>query len=168
MKLFKIIQITFILLITLASCSKEPLSNGIEDYSIDETLAKQSDIQFAQEIFSLINEHRASNGLNILTMGTDFSCAYAIEHTNYMIELNEVNHHNFGIRSAALKSKGANQVGENVAYGYNTAGAVVNAWLNSPSHRNNIEGNYTHLGHGIKKSDKNNQYYFTQLFYQIQ
>lgn len=165
MKRYKIAQIILILLLTMTSCTKDSLSNEQEDFSIDLTLARQNDSQFAQEVLVLINEHRVSIGLDLLTLGSEFSCAYAVEHTNYMIGLSEINHDNFHTRSAALQSEGAQQVGENVAYGYSSAENVVNAWLNSTSHRDNIEGNYTYSSFGIIKSDDNNTYYFTQLFY---
>lgn len=168
MKTIKTTLIAVILLLTVASCSKEAQEDLAVDYSIDLTLVQQNDTEFAAEVLNLVNEHRISVGLDILKKGTPFSTAYAVDHTNYMIDLSEINHHNFGIRSAALESEGAHQVGENVAFGYTTAEAVVNAWLNSPSHRDNIEGNYTHVGFGIKLCDQSNAYYFTQLFYLIQ
>lgn len=166
----RIIKTTFIaigLLFTIASCSKDPQAEQSIDYSIDLTIAHQNDDQFAQEVLTLVNEHRISIGHETLAMGTQFSTAYAVDHTNYMIDLSQINHHNFGIRSAALENQGANQVGENVAFGYNTAEAVFNAWINSSSHRDNIEGNFTHVGFGIKLCENTNTYYFTQLFYKI-
>lgn len=39
-------------------------------------------------------------------------------------------------------------VGENVAMGYAGAEQVVKAWMNSPGHRANLLGNYTHMGAG--------------------
>lgn len=167
MKNIKTTQIAIILLFIVASCSKDPIIDEEAYYSIDLSLAQQNDAKFAQDVLYLINNHRSSIGLESLNSGSTFSSAYAVDHTNYMIEVSQINHHNFGIRSAALLSRGAQQVGENVAFGYNTAEAVVNAWLNSPSHRDNIEGNYTHTGFGIKKCDQTNTYYFTQLFYKI-
>lgn len=166
----KIIKTTFIaisILFTIVSCSKDPQAEQSIDYSIDLTIAQQNDDLFAQEVLTLINEHRTAMGLETLNIGTPFSTAYAVDHTNYMIDLSQINHHNFGIRSAALESEGAHQVGENVAFGYNTAEAVFNAWINSSSHRDNIEGNFTHVGFGIKLCENTNTYYFTQLFYKI-
>ncbi len=167
MKLIKTTLLAIVLLLSVASCSKDAIEDQAADYSIDLTLAQQNDAQFANEVLVLINEHRTSIGLDTLVLGTAFSSAYAVDHTNYMIDLSQINHHNFNVRSAALESTGAHQVGENVAYGYNTAETVVNAWLNSQSHRDNIEGNYTHSGFGIKKCDESNTYYFTQLFYKL-
>jgi uncharacterized protein YkwD len=37
------------------------------------------------------------------------------------------------------------RVGENIAYNYSTPQAAVSAWLNSPSHKENIVGNFTHF-----------------------
>lgn len=167
MKNFKPTLLAILLLFIVASCSKDPIIDNEEYYNIDLTLAQQNDAKFANSVLTLINNHRNSIGLEPLISGSTFSSAYAVDHTNYMIEVNQINHHHFGIRSAALLSRGAQQVGENVAFGYNTAEAVVNAWLNSTSHRDNIEGNYTHAGFGIKKCEDRNTYYFTQLFYKI-
>ena len=81
-----------------------------------------------------------------------------------MIGISKLNHDNFAVRARALKDRGAVSVGENVAWGYTSAENVVAAWLNSPSHRSTIEGNYTHSGFGVIMNDRGN-YYYTQLFY---
>ncbi len=167
MKLLKTTLFTFLLLITVASCSKDDLENETADFTIDLALAEQNDTQFAKNVLVLVNQHRATLGIDAILLGTQFSTAYAVDHTNYMIDISQINHDNFGIRTAAMRSVGANEVGENVAYGYNTAEAVVNAWLNSTSHRANIEGNFSHSGFGIKLCEQTNTYYFTQLFYNI-
>lgn len=39
--------------------------------------------------------------------------------------------------------------GENLAYGFNTGYEVSTAWMNSPTHRANILGDYTEVGFGI-------------------
>ncbi|MBC7746742.1 hypothetical protein H7Y40_02040 [Pedobacter sp.] len=38
--------------------------------------------------------------------------------------------------------------GENLAYGFGTSAAIVDAWMNSPTHKANILGNYTEVGFG--------------------
>jgi uncharacterized protein YkwD len=45
---------------------------------------------------------------------------------------------------------GAVQVSENVAYNYQSNEGVLNAWLMSDGHKENIEGDYTHFGISIK------------------
>ena len=166
MRLIKTSLLAIVFLFTVASCQKDEIENNHEaNFEIDLTLASQNDEALAAEILVLLNDHRTSMGLSALAKGTQYSSAFAVEHTNYMIAKNQISHDNFPTRSAALESNGAQSVGENVAYGYTDAATVVSAWLNSESHRRNIEGNFTHAGFGVKKCTQSNTYYFTQLFY---
>ncbi len=154
-----------VLMFMVASCSKDD-SAALEEanYSIDLNLAQETDWLLADDILILINEHRASIGLSAIKRDQQYASAYAVDHTKYMIENKRVNHDNFGIRSAALKNNGAKRVGENVAYGYETAQDVVYAWLHSPAHKDIIEGDYTHSGFGVIPNE-NGTYFYTQLFY---
>ncbi len=153
----------FMCLVT--SCQKdEGVASEEVNYSIDLNLAQETDWRMADEILVRINEHRTSIGLSEIIKDQQYASAYAVDHTQYMIDIEKINHDNFSVRSKALKDRGAKVVGENVAFGYTTAEAVVTAWLNSEGHREIIEGNYTHSGFGIMKSSRG-KYYFTQLFY---
>jgi uncharacterized protein YkwD len=120
----------------------------------------------AEEITYYINQHRSSIGLNPIEVDQQHGSAYAVEHTKYMIAVENMNHDNFYYRQQALIYQGAERVGENVAFGYQDGQSVVRAWLNSPTHKRNIEGDYTHSGFGIMPN-ANGTYYFTQLFYKI-
>ncbi|PKA83027.1 Cysteine-rich secretory protein family protein [Ulvibacter sp. MAR_2010_11] len=149
----------------VTSCQKdEGVAPETANYTIDLNLAQETDWQMANEILVLVNEHRASIGLSAIAKDQQYASAYAVDHTQYMIDLKKISHDNFGIRSQALKQRGAEVVAENVAFGYATAEAVVTAWLHSDGHKGIIEGNYTHSGFGIMKSPEGT-YYFTQLFY---
>jgi uncharacterized protein YkwD len=54
--------------------------------------------------------------------------------------------------------------GENVAFGYSTALAVMNAWMNSEGHRANIlNPNFTQIGIGVV-ADDSGTLYWTQVF----
>ncbi|MEL6812203.1 MAG: CAP domain-containing protein [Bacteroidota bacterium] len=165
MRLLKTSLLAMVLLFTIASCSKD--ENVVVDeanYSIDLNLAQETDWQMANEILMLVNEHRATLGLRAIKRDQQYASAYAVGHTKYMIDISKINHDNFGERSRGLKDRGAVSVAENVAMGYETAEEVVHAWLNSPSHRAVIEGNYTHSGFGVMQNDRGH-FYFTQLFY---
>ncbi|MBA3985460.1 MAG: CAP domain-containing protein [Flavobacteriales bacterium] len=157
--------IAIVLLVTITSCSKEDLSD-VEDlsYNIDLSIVSKNDVKMSRDILELVNAHRVSIGLDALVMDQQYASAYAVVHTDYMIEISKINHDNFHLRSQALKNRGASRVSENVAFGYTDAAAVVNGWLNSPSHRQNIEGDYSHSGFGVFKNEQGN-YFFTQLFY---
>ena len=68
-----------------------------------------------------------------------------------MISQGLISHDGFADRAEILNNNGALSVGENVAFGYEDGYDVVNAWINSPDHRDVLEGNYTHVGLGIRK-----------------
>ncbi len=136
------------------SCSESSMSD------IDST----ENNTITQEVHKLINEHRSSIGKNTLIFNDEIA-GIALEHTQYMIGKNKISHDNFDARFIEVrKLVNAVSFGENVASRQRTAQEVVTGWLNSPGHRENIEGDYTHTGIGIQKDTKNN-YYFTQLFY---
>lgn len=115
------------------------------------------------ETLELINKHRDSLGLNLLeTMTTIKVQAYL--HTDYMLNNNQVSHHNFLKRSAILKrNSGAIDVSENVAYAYNSAKSVYSAWLRSEAHKNIIEGDFSHFDISAER-DQLGYWYFTNIF----
>lgn len=165
MKLLKLNLLSLVLLLLVTSCQKdESFTEEQANYSIDLNLANETDWQMADQILVLINNHRASLGLEQIRKDQQHASAYAVDHTKYMIAKAQINHDHFSVRSQALKNNGALTVGENVAFGYSSAESVVGAWLNSPGHRDVIEGNYTHSGFGVIKNNQGG-YYFTQLFY---
>jgi len=148
------------------SCSKDEVETPQEqiNLSIDLNLAMETDWPLANDILNLVNDHRIEMGLEPLKRDQQYASAYAVEHTKYMINAKRISHDNFNNRVNGMKDRGAEVVGENVGYGYSDAEGLVNAWLNSPSHRNVIEGPYSHAGFGVMK-DAKGTYYFTQLFY---
>lgn len=138
----------------------------------DEILQTQEelvDIQLSytnleSEIVNLINDYRSENGLSTLNVLNIVSFE-AGTHSNYMVQVGEVNHDNFTVRTQYLiANANAKNVSENVAYGYNSAESVVNAWLNSPSHKE-ILTNPTFTDFGIStKIDSEGKYYYTNIF----
>jgi uncharacterized protein YkwD len=114
----------------------------------------------------LINAYRVSIGLNELQQINHISYK-SEEHDNYMITNNVVNHDDFVARSEnIMKVLGAKSVSENIAYNYNSPQAALDAWLKSPSHKANIEGNFTHFGLSIRVSAEGKKYY-TNIFVKI-
>jgi uncharacterized protein YkwD len=118
------------------------------------------------ETMDLINAYRVSIGLNELKE-IDHISYKSEEHDEYMIANNVVNHDDFVARSAnIMKVLGAKSVSENIAYNYNSPKAALEAWLKSPSHKQNIEGNFTHFGLSIRVSADGKKYY-TNIFAKI-
>jgi uncharacterized protein YkwD len=119
------------------------------------------------EAMDLINAYRISIGLNALEKINHISYK-SEEHDNYMIANNVVNHNDFVARSEnIIKVLGAKTVSENIAYNYGTSKAVLEAWLKSPGHKENIEGNFTHFGIAIKENPANGKKYYTNIFAKI-
>ncbi len=143
-----------LVLISVASCSEDDSSEIQEN--------AQSGI--TNDIFVLVNQHREGIGLQPLVRIATAD-DLATQHTEYMVFKNTASHDNFKKRSNTLRtSENATGIGENVAYGFQTAKSVVNTWIKSTAHRKNIEGDYTHTGIAAIKNS-NNKYYFTQIFY---
>ena len=79
------------------------------------------------EILDLVNIYRISNGRNEPETLDQISLQANL-HTEHMITANEVCHHSFGERHKSLsEGVGARSMGENVVYGYLSAGAFVKA-----------------------------------------
>lgn len=152
------------------SCSQdsEELNTEINQAFIENQVTIPESKPIEAEILSLINNHRIEIGLKTLDTSLDIIKSQTSSHTNYMIDHKKVSHDNFINREVFLESfTGAVSVAENVAYGYSDAETLVNAWLNSPGHRRNIEGNFTHFQITGKK-DENGIWYYTNIFVRIQ
>lgn len=159
------LKLTYAILLSIffISCSQD--EDGF--YEEDTIALKDATVSYTvmeYQIFSLVNAHRESLGLDKLNI-INLISVEAEGHTNYMIETGVPSHDNFPTRHKNLvQSVKAKSVGENVAYGYSSAEAVVKAWIKSPSHRQNIENpNYTDFGISTKKNEKGRNY-FTHIF----
>jgi uncharacterized protein YkwD len=118
------------------------------------------------ETMALVNTYRVSIGLTELKAINHISFK-SEEHNKYMISNNVVNHDDFVSRSENIMNVlGAKSVAENIAYNYNSPKAALDAWLKSPSHKANIEGNFTHFGLAVKESADGKKYY-TNIFAKI-
>lgn len=144
------------------SCSADPETEIAEAANLESHFDTTQDQIFANEVLDIVNDHRSNLGLNDLDFHVE-SKNKAVEHTTYMVEQNKMSHDNFFQRSDYLKTKGADFVSENVAYGQRSPEAVVAAWLKSPSHKEAIESDYTHTGIGVV-ANKNGVNYYTQIF----
>ena len=141
-----------LLIIVFTSCQK------------DETTKNTVQSDFDKEIFNLINDHRASIGLDKLIF-SETIWEEAHNHSQNMAdETTEFGHDGFSERvDRIIQEIGGNSSAENVAMGYQTANDVVNGWLNSAGHKRNIEGNYTHSAVSAVKNNSG-LYYYTQIF----
>ncbi|WP_396597608.1 CAP domain-containing protein [Dokdonia sp. R86516] len=162
MKLISQTLYALVALCLLSACTSEESSEIETLANLETTIEVENNIELAEEVLDVLNDYRASIGLNALQWHTD-SENLAVAHSNYMVIQNEASHDNFYERAAILQDKGADMVSENVAYGFRDAESVLEGWLNSPAHKQAIEGDYTHTGVGIVMTETGIPYY-TQLF----
>lgn len=151
-----------VLVLTLVSCS----SDSSEDVAAPDAALVQN-YEYSDDELALldqINEYRESKGLNPLQIINHISYK-SEEHNEYMILKNEINHDFFQERSQnIIQVLGAVKVNENVAYNYSTPNSVIHAWLQSPGHKANIEGDFTHFGASIRTNPENGNIYYTNIF----
>ena len=151
---------------TLNSCSSDDSTTSTTSVSsllVAEYTYNATELQ----TMTLINNYRVSVGLNPLEKINHMSYK-SEEHDNYMIANNVVNHNDFVARSEnIMKVLGAKTVSENIAYNYSTPQAALNAWLASPGHKQNIEGDFTHFGISIRENPANGRKYYTNIFAKI-
>ncbi|GAA4281905.1 CAP domain-containing protein [Gaetbulibacter aestuarii] len=159
----KLVKLSLLIAITISgfSCSTDSLEAAPNTLELKTTVVKTKPIEV--ETLNLINEYRTSKGLSPLN-NMNIIKSVAETHTDYMVEINQVNHDNFYERSAYLKENaGATNVSENVAYGYTSAQSLVNAWVNSDSHRANIEGDFTDFDISAEQNSEG-KWYYTNIF----
>jgi uncharacterized protein YkwD len=145
---------------TMVSCSSDTSEDSTKSKIV--TTYNYNDVEL--KLVTLINNYRASHGLNTLEVINHISYK-SEEHNIYMIENKVVNHDFFQERTNNLiEVLDAERVGENVAYNYQTAESAMAAWLNSPGHKANIEGDYTHLGISVTVDQATGKKYYTNMF----
>ena len=120
--------------------------------------------QYEQEVIRLVNEIRVQNGLSALTYNWELS-RVARYKSQDMVDNRYFSHTSptYGTPFQMIKAFGLSfrTAGENIARGYPTPQAVVNAWMNSSGHRANIlSSSYTQIGVGYVA----NGHYWTQMF----
>ena len=149
------------IMFTMVSCS----SDSSDDVAADNKIIVTYDYNETEaKLVTLINDYRVSQGLNPLQVINHISYK-SQEHNEYMIDKNVVNHDYFEQRSNnIIHVLGAERVGENIAYNYVTAESAMQAWLNSPGHKANLLGDYTHFGISVTVDPVTGRKYYTNMF----
>jgi len=119
---------------------------------------------FAQEVVELVNEERAAEGLAPLTIDPDLSAAAEIRAKEILGTFSHTRP-NGSSCFTALDQVGASyrRAGENIALGQSTARQVVEDWMDSPGHRENImNSSYSRIGVATEKATRG--YGWAQFF----
>ncbi|MFQ5522920.1 MAG: CAP domain-containing protein [Acidimicrobiia bacterium] len=113
-------------------------------------LAAGADPATEAEFLNLINSSRAAAGLAPLKID-DGLRAHARKHTQDMMDANDL-YHSSAEELRAAAGTGWTKVGENVGRG-GTPPVLHQAFMDSPSHRANILGDYNYVGIGTGTKD---------------
>ncbi len=105
--------------------------------------------QIKQSVVCLINRRRAAYGLPPLREDSRLDRS-AQAWTDTMVATGQFDHgSNFAARISAVGFDWSS-AGENIATGFSTPQAVVNAWMHSPGHcRNILDPDYASVGTGV-------------------
>ncbi|CQR46775.1 LysM domain/BON superfamily protein [Paraliobacillus sp. PM-2] len=114
-------------------------------------------------VIQLTNQERAKHGLSALKPDWELSRVARYKSTD-MKNKNYFSHQSptYGSPFTMMKDFGISyrRAAENIARGQQTPQQVVRAWMNSPGHRKNILGDFSHIGVGYVANGK----YWTQMF----
>ena len=154
------------------NCDLEHLKEGLQNYGLydvsndpgsddsdgdngDNSLPLYYDSSIdsaAWEVLRLTNQHRMSMGLDPLSTTDAMQMAANQRAEELTVQYNADHSRPDGSECyTVLKDYGIsyNSAAENIAYGYSSATAVMDGWLNSSGHRKNIEtASLVHLGVG--------------------
>ena len=130
--------------------------------------APENSAQLVAEVLTLVNQERVLRGLNPLTMNKRLAAA-AMSYACTMVEDEFFGHDHpqtgegFADRHAASEFR-CHPAGENLARGHVSAPMVVEDWLNSPTHRDNIlTDGYLEMGLGLRQDSLDGRLYWVQL-----
>jgi uncharacterized protein YkwD len=127
--------------------------------------APAMNVSMADEILKYINEYRRKKGLPPMVMNAVMNAEAQKHSENMAAHRTSFGHNGFQSRVKRISPalNGVSGAAENVALGSTTAREVVDNWLKSPMHKQNIEGPYNVTGIGVAP-DRKGVLYFTQLF----
>jgi len=142
-----------------------PAEPEAQDQTEQQNLQESQQLsQFENEVVALTNQERVNNGLAPLQIDEELSVV-AREKSNDMSARNYFDHNSptYGSPFDMMQSYGISYraAGENIAKGQQTPQEVVNAWMNSQGHRENIlNSSFTHIGVGFVEQGN----HWTQMF----
>lgn len=130
----------------------------------DETFKPIPKEEYAKEVLKLTNQERTKAGLSILHTNSPLRSAADQRSVEIVSLFEHIRPNGKSIYSVLdehlIRYKTA---GENIAYGQATPEDVVDGWMNSPGHRENILNNtFNKMGVGVYQHD--GVIYWTQLF----
>ncbi|MDH3226993.1 MAG: CAP domain-containing protein [Thermoleophilia bacterium] len=126
--------------------------------------------KLADGIVKLVNDYRGKRGLSRVSRSPTLTKA-AMWKSGHMARYDYFSHEDAapasrstGERLLACGYRGSSWA-ENIAFGYTSAGQVMQGWINSPGHRENLDNpRYNAVGVGAVKAPGSGPIYWSQAF----
>lgn len=152
---------------TSGSTASKPTSSAPASKPGSSQTAGSSYSAFQNEVVRLVNVERAKNGLAALSIDASITKTATLKSQD-MAKNNYFSHTSptYGSPFDLMKQYGVSYrfAGENIAMGQASPAQVMNDWMNSQGHRENIlKSSYTKIGVGVAQN-ANGTYYWTQHF----
>lgn len=147
-----------------APAPEQPTEEEVQKEENTQEEATSEVSAFEKQVVELTNQEREKQGLAPLKLDTELS-AVAKDKSLDMQQNNYFSHNspNYGSPFDMMKSYGIDYrtAGENIAMGQTSPEQVVEGWMNSQGHRENIMNpDFTHIGVGHAENGN----YWTQMF----
>lgn len=139
--------------------------NGSSNTESGEPETDINKLSYAEQVVELVNAERAKAGLGALTLDKSIEAAALVRAREIEISFSHTRPDGRSF-STVLNDNGISfsGAGENIAWGQKSPEEVVNAWMNSPSHRANIlNSRFTKIGVGYYQNQSGRNFW-TQLF----
>ena len=139
--------------------------NGSGNTENGESETDINKLSYAEQVVELVNAERAKAGLGALTLDKSIEAAALVRAREIEISFSHTRPDGRSF-STVLTDNGISfsGAGENIAWGQKSPEEVVNAWMNSPSHRANIlNSRFTKIGVGYYQNQSGRNFW-TQLF----
>ena len=158
-----VLSLALLSFIVMEARSIPPKTPGNTPFAICAT--PTVNVSMADEILKYINEYRRKKGLPSIVMNAAMSAEAQKHSENMAAHRTSFGHNGFQSRVKRISPalNGVSGAAENVAMGSTTAREVVDNWLKSSMHKQNIEGPYNLTGIGVA-ADRKGVLYFTQIF----
>lgn len=143
------------------------LSFSISAYADDTVNVKgKLDYDYAYSVLELVNKERSAKGLSKLVMDLDLLESAMIRATELSVKFS---HDRPNGTSCFTVCEWNVSVGENIAAGQDTPSIVMNSWMKSQGHRENIlTDSFKRMGVGCFIAESNDcegfEYYWVQIF----
>ncbi|WP_236838910.1 stalk domain-containing protein [Caldalkalibacillus salinus] len=151
---------------TAAYVKTDETQQTFQSYTVDGDIEKLHPYEL--DVFWSVNEKRASASVQPLALHVDLSLV-AREKSKDMLDNGYFDHTSptYGTPFEMMTEFNLSYraAGENIAAGQRSPEEVMNGWMNSPGHRQNIESeSFTHIGVGFVSGSTGYRNYWTQMF----